>query len=49
MTLKKFLALALVAVMALSLTGALASSTPDWAEYDALIAEIKSTTDFVKP
>lgn len=47
MTLKKFLALALVAVMALSVTSALASSAPDWAEYDALIAEIKSTTDFV--
>lgn len=47
MTLKKFLALALVAVMALSVTSALASSAPDWTEYDALIAEIKSTTDFV--
>lgn len=44
---KKFLALALAAVMALSVTGALASSAPDWAEFDALVAEIKSTTDFV--
>jgi len=39
--------MALAAVMALSVTGALASSAPDWTEYDALIAEIKSTTDFV--
>ena len=34
---KKFLALALAAVMALSVTGALASSAPDWAEFDALV------------
>ncbi|NLG57302.1 MAG: peptide ABC transporter substrate-binding protein [Clostridiales bacterium] len=47
MTFKRFLAMALAAVMALSVTGALASSAPDWTEYDALIAEIKSTTDFV--
>ncbi len=48
MKLRKFLALALVALMALGTVGtALASSAPDWTEYDALIAEIKSTTDFV--
>ena len=44
---KKLFTLALVAVMAFSAVGAVASSAPDWAEYDALIAEIKSTTDFV--
>ena len=43
---KKLLAMALVAVMAFSSIGALASSAPDWAEYDALINEIKTTTDF---
>ena len=43
---KKLLAMALVAVMAFSSIGALASSAPDWAEYDALIKEIKTTTDF---
>jgi len=48
MGLKKLLAMALVAVMAFSSIGALASSAPDWAEYDALIAEIKSTTDFAQ-
>jgi len=46
MTFKKFLAMALVAVMALSMTSALASSAPDWTEFDALIDEIKTTTDF---
>ncbi len=42
---KKLFALALVAVMALSAVGAIASSAPEWTEYDALIAEIKSATD----
>ena len=46
MTFKKFLAMALVAVMALSMSSALASSAPDWTEFDALINEIKTTTDF---
>lgn len=49
MTKKKLLALLLVTVMALSSMGTVfaeASSAPDWAEFDALIAEIKSTTDF---
>ena len=46
---KKLLALVLAAVMALtSLVTALADegSEPDWTEYDALINEIKTTTDF---
>jgi len=43
---KKLLALALVAVMALSAVSALAeSSAPEWKEFDALVAQIKSTTD----
>lgn len=45
---KKLLALALVAVMALSTVGALASSAPDWKEFDDLIRQIKTTTDFVE-
>jgi oligopeptide transport system substrate-binding protein len=51
MTKKKLLALVLVTVMALMSIGtafAEASSAPDWTKYDALIAEIKSTTDFAK-
>lgn len=49
MTNKKLLALALVAIMALASFGtafADAGSEPDWTEYNALIAEIKTTTDF---
>ena len=43
---KKLLALALVAIMALSAVGALAqSSAPAWAEYDELIKQIKTATD----
>ncbi len=45
---KKLLALALVAVMALSAGSALASSAPDWTEFDALINGIKTTTDFAE-
>ncbi|MHC1786612.1 MAG: ABC transporter substrate-binding protein [Christensenellales bacterium] len=50
MTNKKLLALVLVAVMALASLGtafADAGSEPDWTEYNALIAQIKTTTDFV--
>ena len=49
MTNKKLLALVLVAVMALASLGtafADAGSEPRWTEYDALINEIKTTTDF---
>lgn len=47
---KKFLAIALVAILALGTIGTVfadAGSEPAWEAYDALIAEIKSTTDFV--
>ena len=46
---KKLLALLLALSMVLSLSAfAIADegSEPDWTEYDALIAEIKTTTDF---
>ena len=49
MTNKKLLALVLVAMMALTSLGTVfadAGSEPDWTEYNALIKEIKSTTDF---
>ncbi len=49
MTNKKLLALVLVAVMAFTSLGTVfadAGSEPDWTEYNALIAQIKSTTDF---
>lgn len=45
---KKFLALAMVAIMALGIIGtafADAGSEPAWEAFDSLIAEIKSTTD----
>lgn len=42
---KKLLALALVAMMALSAVSALAQSTPDWTEFDALVTKIKAETD----
>lgn len=45
---KKFLALAMIAIMALGIVGtafADAGSEPAWEAYDNLIAEIKSTTD----
>ena len=47
---KKLLALLLAAMMALGCVSALADegSEPDWTAYDALIAEIKATTDFAK-
>ena len=51
MTNKKLLALVLVTVMALTSIGTVfadARSEPDWTEYNALIAEIKSTTDFAE-
>lgn len=47
---KRLLAMALVAILALGSIGTVfadAGSQPEWASYDALIAEIKSTTDFV--
>ncbi|NLC32465.1 MAG: peptide ABC transporter substrate-binding protein [Clostridiales bacterium] len=47
---KKLLAMALVAILALGSIGTVfadAGSQPAWEAYDALIAEIKSTTDFV--
>ena len=49
MTNKKLLALVLVAMMALTSLGTVfadAGSEPDWTEYNALIAKIKTTTDF---
>ena len=45
---RKLLALALVAIMALSSVSALASSAPDWKEYDALINKIRTGTDLVE-
>ena len=47
---KKLLALLLAAMMAFGCASALADagSEPDWTEYNALIAEIKTTTDFAK-
>ena len=47
---KKLLALLLAAMMLLGCVSALADagSEPDWTEYNNLIAEIKSTTDFAK-
>ena len=47
---KKLLALMLAALMVLGCVPALADagSEPDWTAYDALIAEIKTTTDFEK-
>ena len=48
---KKLLSLVLAMVMLMACaTPALADegSEPDWTEYDALVAEIKSTTDFVE-
>lgn len=45
---KKLLALALVLIMALSAVSALASSAPDWKEFDELIGKIKTVTDFVE-
>ncbi|MCR4623021.1 MAG: peptide ABC transporter substrate-binding protein [Clostridiales bacterium] len=47
---KKLIALMLAALMVLGCVSALADagSEPDWKEYDALIAEIKMTTDFEK-
>ena len=47
---KKLLALLLAAMMVLGCVSAFADegSEPDWTEYDALIAEIKATTDFAK-
>lgn len=48
---KKLLSLVLAMVMLMACAApALADegSEPDWTEYDALVAEIKSTTDFVE-
>ena len=48
---KKLLSLVLALVMLMACAApALADegSEPDWTEYDALVAEIKSTTDFVE-
>lgn len=47
---KKLFALLVAAVMLLGCSAALADagSEPNWTEYDALIAEIKATTDFAK-
>ena len=47
---KKLLAMLLAALMLLGCVSALADegSEPDWAEYDALIAQIKASTDFVE-
>ncbi len=47
---KKLIALMLAALMVLGCVSALADagSEPDWTAYDALIAEIKTTTDFEK-
>lgn len=48
---KKFLAALLAMVMILAcaaFASADAGSEPDWTEYDALVAQIKSTTDFVE-
>ena len=46
---KKLLATMLATIMLIACAvPAMATSTPDWTEYDALIAEIKSTTDFVE-
>jgi len=47
---KKLFALLLAAVMVFGCVGAMADagSEPDWTQYDALIAEIKATTDFAK-
>ena len=47
---KKLFALLMAALMVMSSVAALADagSEPAWADYDALIAEIKATTDFAK-
>ncbi|MBQ7182386.1 MAG: peptide ABC transporter substrate-binding protein, partial [Clostridia bacterium] len=47
---KKLLALLLAAMMVMGIASAFADagSEPDWTEYDALIATIKSTTDFAE-
>ena len=46
---KKLLATMLATIMLIACAvPAMATSTPDWTEYDALIKEIKSTTDFVE-
>lgn len=42
---KRLLTLILALVMALSTASALASSAPDWAPFDELIKQIKTTTD----
>ncbi len=43
---KKLLAMVMSAMLLLSCLGTALAASPDWTEYDALIAEIKSTTDF---
>ena len=46
---KKLLATLLATIMLIACAvPAMATSAPDWTEYDALIKEIKSTTDFVE-
>ena len=47
---KKLFALLLAAVMVFGCVGAMADagSEPDWTQYNALITEIKATTDFAK-
>lgn len=49
---KKLLAVLLAVMMTLSIAPAMAEESkdprPDWTEYDQLIDDIKSTTDFVE-